>query len=526
VTHSYETSRESILPLFDSALQSQRSLPEATAMDLFVRLHGMLFTKISLDSFPEVMSRFMERLEEDASLDGVSRKANVSQVDWMIMATVNIAAVLQYGAVSGVIRRALAQEGAERRRAQAQANDDGGEDDGEVDDGSADPEVSVSRNQSMEPTEHTSPIIPNADTFPSTLTRALELTFAVFAFTLKHPNRLQGLHHVLSPYITLLFTFLATLYRQPYTGVVLTPYIPWHDLVAFLNSSNLETREEVRLVGGAPVPEDWAVRGMEWVGRRVYERGFWKGKAPGRGSGAMAQPRVGERFQSEMDVLLANFDSAVDISEGVVDEVEGTDLTDGPVAVNQRRWKRVVWAAGVLVKHVDGLQVMDGQLVIEGMLAVRIKEKEEEERRKIEEEEQRRMRAAARIVEEDVEQYAESESEEDDSELAALRVGGSDPLTWVFGADISNRNGENISALSSMHPRRRPSASSQSAPGKRPRSAWCRATRCSYSTRTCCYRRSRCSQRSSRAANGVSSCRFLVSGAMSSLVKQPLMPSA
>lgn len=520
MTHSYETSRESILPLFDSALQSQRSLPEATAMDLFVRLHGMLFTKISLDSFPEVMSRFMERLEEDASLDGVSRKANVSQVDWMIMATVNIAAVLQYGAVSGVIRRALAQEGAERRRAQAQANDDGGEDDGEADDGSADPEVSVSRNQSMDPTEHASPIIPNADTFPSTLTRALELTFAVFAFTLKNPNRLQGLHHVLSPYITLLFTFLATLYRQPYVGAVLTPYIPWHDLVAFLNSSSLETREETRLVGGAPLPEDWAVRGMEWVGRRVYERGFWKGKTPGRGSGAMAQPRVGERFQSEMDVLLANFDSAVDISEGVVDEVEGTDLTDGPVAVNQRRWKRVVWAAGVLVKHVDGLQVNDGQLVIEGTLVERIKETEEKERRKMEEEEQRRMRAVSRIVEEDVEQYAESESEEDDSELAALRVGGSDPLIWVFGADFSNRNGENISALSSTHRHRRLLESSQSAPGKRRRSAWYRAIRCSYSTPTCCSRRSRCSQRSSRAANGASSCLFLVSGAMSSSVKQ------
>ncbi len=74
-----QTSRESILPLFDAALQSQRSMPEAGAMDLFVRLHGMLFTKIALDDFPSVMSRFMERLEEDAQLDSSSRKANISQ---------------------------------------------------------------------------------------------------------------------------------------------------------------------------------------------------------------------------------------------------------------------------------------------------------------------------------------------------------------------------------------------------------------------------------------------------------------
>lgn len=92
----------------------------------------MLFTRISLDSFPDVMSRYVERLEEDARLDGVSRKATISQVDWMIMGVVNIAGVLQYGSTSGIIRKALAQEGAERRKAQAQnADDEEGEDVGE-----------------------------------------------------------------------------------------------------------------------------------------------------------------------------------------------------------------------------------------------------------------------------------------------------------------------------------------------------------------------------------------------------------
>src|SRR5262249_9927759 len=28
-----------------------------------------------------------------------------------------------------------------------------------------------------------------------------------------------------------------------------------------------------------PLPEDWCLRGMEWVGRKVYERGFWKSAA-------------------------------------------------------------------------------------------------------------------------------------------------------------------------------------------------------------------------------------------------------
>ena len=107
VTHEYAPSREAILPLFDAALQSQRSMPEANATDLFARLHGMLFTKIDLDNFPSVMSRYMERLEEDAQLNRVTGKSTISQVDWMIMGSVNLASLLQYGSMSGVIRKAL-----------------------------------------------------------------------------------------------------------------------------------------------------------------------------------------------------------------------------------------------------------------------------------------------------------------------------------------------------------------------------------------------------------------------------------
>ncbi|WVQ80739.1 hypothetical protein IAT38_002844 [Cryptococcus sp. DSM 104549] len=414
VTHEFATSRESILPLFDTALQSQRSLPEATAMDLFVRLHGMLFTRIELDNFPSVMSRYMERLEEDASLDGVSRKATITQVDWMIMASVNIAAVLQYGASSGLVRKALAQEGAERRKAQAQAADEEGDGD-EMDVGGAEAFVPSAEYDADEPP-------------PITFTYSLQLAFSVLSFVLAHPNRIQGFHQVLNPYLTIFLTFLCTLFRQPHVGSPLLAHVPWHALARFVNAANLELVEEKRLATGAPLPEDWLIRGSEWVGRRVYERGFWKGKAPGgsgggRGSsGMIAQPRVGERFQSEMDVLLANFDTAVDIQEGVVEEVEGTDLTDGPVAVSQRRWKRVAWAVGVLGKHVEGLGIREGKLVVEEGLEEKIREverKKEEEERK----ERDRVERKRREREEDSVELLEWELEdgEEDQDLAELR---------------------------------------------------------------------------------------------------------
>ncbi|KJA17563.1 hypothetical protein HYPSUDRAFT_206155 [Hypholoma sublateritium FD-334 SS-4] len=59
----------------------------------------------------------------------------------------------------------------------------------------------------------------------------------------------------------------------------------------------------VMLTSGCPPPlaEDWCLHGMEWVGHKVYERGFWKG---------------GEERQAELEVL---------------DTVEGGELMDGTI---------------------------------------------------------------------------------------------------------------------------------------------------------------------------------------------------
>ncbi|WVQ99451.1 hypothetical protein IAU59_006586 [Kwoniella sp. CBS 9459] len=451
VTHEFPTSRESILPLFDSALQSQRSLPEATAHDLFIRLHGMLFTKISLDDFSAVMSRYTERLEEDASLDGISRKVCIGQTEWMIMGAVNLASVLQYGSSTGIIRKALAQEGAERRRAHAVAEEeDEGEEGGDGSGGNPSegggvllPEsagMALQRTTSPMPLQGESgiPTTTSEDPPPITFTYALQLAFGVFDFTLAHPNRIQGFHQVLNPYITVFLTFMSTLFRQAHVGASLIEYVPWNNLVTFLNSSNIEITEEKRLATGSPLPEDWLLRGMEWVGRRVYERGFWKGKSSSRGSsGGIVQPRLGggDRFASEMDVLLANFEPTLDISEGVVDD-EVPD-NDGPGEVNKRRWKRVAWAAGVLVKHVDGLELRDGKIAIEGVLKERMEaverekemEREEERRREIRKMERRREEELAYGMDEmDMEGYAHGYGAylsagdgEDDPDLVALR---------------------------------------------------------------------------------------------------------
>ncbi|WWC70044.1 uncharacterized protein I206_103988 [Kwoniella pini CBS 10737] len=424
VTHEYPTSRESILPLFDSALQNQRSLPEATAMDLFLRLHGMLFTRISLDDFDAVMSRFMERLEEDARLGGVSQQIGIGQTDWMIMASVCLGSIMQYGSSSGIVRKALSQEGAERRRAQAMADNEDGEEDGENG-------LTV---DALQPTRTVSPMPMNGiieEEQPITFTYALKLSFAIFEFALAHPNRIQGFQQILNPYITIFLTFLATLFRQPHVGAQISLAIPWETLVQFINTANIETVEEKRLASGIPLPEDWLLRGNEWVGRRVYERGFWKTKShsgSGRGSsGGIVQPRQGaaERFSSEMDVLLANFEPAqMDLEQGIIDEEAGED---SPAAIHSRRWKRIIWATGVLLKYVDGLTLdHTGKLTISDSLKEKLNELQVEREKEAEEDKRREKRRMQREREEEMElaldeMDVEVDSEDDDEELTALR---------------------------------------------------------------------------------------------------------
>lgn len=53
--HPFSKAHESILQLWSPAAQARRQLPEAGLTELFVALHGMLFTNIQLDDFMRVL---------------------------------------------------------------------------------------------------------------------------------------------------------------------------------------------------------------------------------------------------------------------------------------------------------------------------------------------------------------------------------------------------------------------------------------------------------------------------------------
>ena len=61
--HPFSTARESVLAMWSPAAQARRQVPDARLPELFVLLHGMLFTNIQLDDFKRVLERFQEKLE-------------------------------------------------------------------------------------------------------------------------------------------------------------------------------------------------------------------------------------------------------------------------------------------------------------------------------------------------------------------------------------------------------------------------------------------------------------------------------
>ncbi|KAG6333998.1 hypothetical protein ID866_5081 [Astraeus odoratus] len=420
--HPFSTSRESILPIWSATLQSRRSQPDASASELFVLLHGMLFTNIQLDDFSPTLARFLERLE----IEGAEER------QWIMMAVVNIGAIMEYGRPGGVLRKiggvGATREGLGAAPVRVVAKRSPPEDDREerqMDVDSDSPKISSGQ-------AHVSPPLSDVDLLPElppVFKFATELAFSILSFVLRKPTRKasQFSQPSLNPYLTVLLTFLATVAKHPETLSVLERSMPWEDLAQFfsviprniLNDQGLllsplsGERWSVLTSGCAPpLPEDWCVRGMEWVGRKVFERGYWKS---------------GEDRRVEMEVL--DLEECAQLTDGIIeDEDEGKQ--EGQ-SVIKKRWTRLTRCAVALGNMVDGFTWMEGtrQWKIEGTLEAKVKRWREEDRHEREEEECRRRGrrwtddAMDIDVDEELEESEENEDDDEDSEeIKALKA--------------------------------------------------------------------------------------------------------
>ena len=439
--HPFMTSRESVLPIWSAAAQARRSLPDARVHDLFVLLHGMLFTNIQLDDFQPTLARLVERLE----IEGAEER------EWIMMAVVNLSAVLEYGKPSGVLKRAGGvgprEAGPAAMRVMAKRGvvdeekmDVDGEHGTDVDMQSVSSATAALFTNSVQ----VSPAMSDAETdspeHPAPFKLALQLTFAMFSHVLRHPTRKSSpfARSTLNPYLTVLLTFLATVLKHPQTLEMLERSVPWEELARFFakvprNVMAAQGLAEVKRHGSRggdrwvmltsgcapPLDEDWCLRGMEWVGRKVYERGFWKS---------------GEERRAEIEVL--DESEAGEITDGHIeddDDDEGESRSSGLGGEMGRRWVRIVRCAVGIVGVVDGFTWIEGtrEWKVEGSLAEKVKHWREADQIEREEEERRRMRTRWADDSMDVDdeglddglsEESDNEDEDDSEEVKALKV--------------------------------------------------------------------------------------------------------
>ncbi|KAJ7489926.1 hypothetical protein B0H11DRAFT_1046908 [Mycena galericulata] len=416
--HPFMTSRESVLPMWSAAAQARRALPEAHLVDLFVLLHGMLFTNIQLDDFAPTLARFIERLE----IEGAEER------EWIMMAVVNVCAVLEYGKPTGVLKKAGgvgtrdmsgASAAAMRVMAKRASAVEEDKDKMDVDEDGAPHQTSPAMSEAE----------PDAQP-PAAFRLALQLLFAMLTHALRRPTRKPSpfARASLNPYLTVVLTFLATVLRHPATLAAVERAVPWGALADFfahiprhvmasqnLAGSGAAPREErwAMLTTGCapPLPEDWCLRGMEWVGRKVYQHGFWK---------------AGEEKRAEIEVL--DDSEAAEITDGhIEDDNEEEEGGDGETA---RRWVRIVRCAVGIADVVDGFTWVEGtrEWRVEGALAQKAEAWREEDRLEAEEDERRRMGTRWADDSMDVDDLAddglseESEDENDTAEVKALKA--------------------------------------------------------------------------------------------------------
>ncbi|KAH9028113.1 hypothetical protein EDB85DRAFT_2074672 [Lactarius pseudohatsudake] len=409
----FETARESVLPLWSQTAQARRSAPDARAPELFVLLHGMLFTNIQLDDFSSTLARLVERL----------RIEEPEGREWAMMAAVNIGALLEYGRPQGFLRRsgvlgqdrnpaAIAAATKVKLAKKAQA-DERMEVDGEERRRSSD--VDASNPQALSAIQ-ISPALSDAmsslEPSPS-FKMAQDLTFGMLA------HALRSTRDVPNPYVTILLMFLQTILRHPEGLSALERAIPWTDLAAFLtraphvHSTHLQND---KLDKNSVLLEDWAMRGMAWVGR-VFERGCWEGN---------------DNRLMEMEMLDACDAESVD---GTWEDDDDNNEKASRATRATLAWRRTVWASTRIAKIVPGF-VWDGKRSwwVDGMLAEKAHVWEEEDRQAREEDERRKQGRRSVDVEGDelmdveddtTDNLSESGSEDDDEdpeEIKALKA--------------------------------------------------------------------------------------------------------
>lgn len=364
----FQTSRESVLPIWSNEAQSRRSIPDARAPELFVFLHGILFNNIQLDNFQPTLARIIERLEIEGA----------EECEWIMMAIINISSILEYGNPHSLLRKKGYMVSGPHL--------------GGVDEEKMDSDDNPKGNSPIQ-----AQLTPSAksrqEEQPATLKFALELTFAMLSHVL-HNHSCRASQYAESnpnPYLTVILTFLSTIIKHRPALDILESSLPWDELASFLSlipskimyslglndpsekrDSHRNIKRWVMLTSGCPhpLPEDWCMRGMAWTWREVYERGFWKS---------------GKDQKAELEVL--EMREGVELASDDNPSRSSSSTAGYPVM----RWVRIVRCGVDIAGIVEGFNRIDGtrKWTVEGKLAEKLARwKKDEQIEQVEEERQ------------------------------------------------------------------------------------------------------------------------------------------
>jgi protein SMG6 len=396
--------------------------------DLFILLHGMLFTNIQLDGFQSTLSRLLERLQIE----------EVEERDWMMMAVVNIGSVLEYGRPTAVLKQisGIVPTIPPLPKSRISSKKEERRDSDRMDVDAEEEDVKMPATDGVT----SSPMVTKADAdldgdIPIHLRFSLELTFFMLSQALSRPMRSTPFQRdTLHPYITIILTFVSTIVKSDHWSIF-ERVIPWGELAVFLSRvprSTIKLSDEVAgsrepsiiTAGCAPLPEDACLRGMAWGGRKIYERGFWNRATNGRiNEAAVLDVKEGE-----------------EVSDGIIeddddDDGDGDDKADSRhISDQDNRWIRVLRSGTRITKYVDGFvctQQPNGKRIwsVEGRLADKVESWKEQRERERVEEDMRRIRRrwddSMDIDEdpaEDASEESDVENENDSEEVKVLKV--------------------------------------------------------------------------------------------------------
>lgn len=342
--------------MFEAEHQARRIQPDASVLDLFVHLHGLLFTQIQLDDFDKVLPRFLDKLED--SMASTSDQEPLETSHWIRMAVINMAACLQYGRDESVLRKALHKEPAVEKSAKGTSTAPQALMVNPLAVKSKSPEMQAASlpsaangdedvAQAEANIRHLHVTETEAIGISPAFSCALKLAFAMLSFTIRQSQQAKTSMPLVTPYTSMVLTFVGQIATQPDALRLIERDIPWRQLIEWLNSakdtSEFKSEAPLKLAGPA-LPEDWCMRGMEWTGRQLFGKGFWKPHA------RSAKDVLSNTNASEIGVLNA--------AEQVAAVHPETDATSSLNEEEDRfRWRRVATISAHLARVVAGLNL-------------------------------------------------------------------------------------------------------------------------------------------------------------------------